>query len=169
MPRPPCCRRVEGTPAASLFKPVGIPTRDIEEVVMTLDEFEAVRLADLDGLYQEQASEKMGISRSTFSRIMDSAHRKVAEALVHGKALRIEGGSVFDATRRRCERCDGEWLGPRGCPRCVGTSPENEENEKNEEKSRVNPPPSRGRGQRRGRHGRHGRVGRHGRRGRQET
>ena len=85
---------------------------------MTLDEFEAVRLADLDGLYQEQASEKMGISRSTFSRIVDAAHRKVADALVHGKALKIEGGPVFDGARRRCERCSAEWQGPAGCPRC---------------------------------------------------
>jgi hypothetical protein len=85
---------------------------------MTLDEFEAVRLADLDGLYQEQASEKMGVSRSTFSRIVDAAHRKVAETLVHGKALRIEGGPVFDSARRHCERCDAEWEGPAGCPRC---------------------------------------------------
>ena len=120
MPRPPCCRRVEGKPAASIFKPAGIPTRDLDEVVMTLDEFEAVRLADLEGLYQEQASEKMGVSRSTFSRIVEAAHRKIADALVHGKALKIEGGPVFDGTRRRCERCSEEWDGPKDCPRCKG-------------------------------------------------
>ena len=70
---------------------------------MTLDEFEAMRLADLDGRYQEQAAEQMNVSRPTFSRIIDSAHRKMADALVHGKALRIEGGPV-QVTGRSCCR-----------------------------------------------------------------
>jgi predicted DNA-binding protein (UPF0251 family) len=78
----------------------------IEEVVMTLDEFEALRQADLGGLYQEQAAEQMGVSRPTFSRIIESAHRKVADALVHGKALRIEGGPVHHRGRRCCELHD---------------------------------------------------------------
>jgi uncharacterized protein len=79
---------------------------ELEVVVMSLDEFEALRLADLGGLYQEQAAEKMGVSRPTFSRIVESAHRKVADALVHGKALRIEGGPVQRAGRRCCELHD---------------------------------------------------------------
>jgi uncharacterized protein len=61
MPRPFCCRRIAGRPAASIFKPVGIPVRELEEVVMTLDEFEAIRLADLDGLYQEDGARAMGV------------------------------------------------------------------------------------------------------------
>ena len=73
---------------------------------MPLDEFEALRQADLGGLYQQQAAEQMGVSRPTFSRIIESAHRKVADALVHGKALRIEGGSVHHAGRRCCELHD---------------------------------------------------------------
>jgi uncharacterized protein len=73
---------------------------------MTLDEFEALRLADLDGLYQEQAAGKMKISRTTFSRIVDAAHRKVADALVHGKALRIEGGPIHMGARRCCRLHD---------------------------------------------------------------
>lgn len=77
---------------------------------MTLDEFEAIRLADLDGLYQEQAAEQMGVSRATFSRIVDSAHAKVADALVHGKALRIEGGPVNLGTQRCCRLHDGGGL-----------------------------------------------------------
>jgi len=67
---------------------------------MSLDEFEALRLADLEGLYQEQAALRMNVSRPTFGRIIDSAHRKVAEVLVHGKALRIEGGPVHLSGRR---------------------------------------------------------------------
>ncbi len=75
---------------------------------MTLDEFEAMRLADLDGLYQEQAAEQMRVSRPTFSRIVDSAHRKMADVLVHGKALRIEGGPVQITGRRCCRMHDGK-------------------------------------------------------------
>ncbi len=104
MPRPHCCRRITGKPAASVFKPVGVPVAELDEVVMTLDEFEAVRLADLKGLYQEQAAEQMSVSRATFSRIIDVAHRKIADALVHGKALRIEGGSVQVDGRQCCHR-----------------------------------------------------------------
>jgi predicted DNA-binding protein (UPF0251 family) len=72
---------------------------ELDEVVLALDEFEAIRLADLDGLYQEKAAAEMQVSRPTFSRIIESAHRKVADALVHGKALRIEGGSVTESER----------------------------------------------------------------------
>lgn len=108
MPRPFCPRRISGRPAASVFKPIGIPLRELEEVIMTLDEFEAIRLADLDGLYQEQASEQMNVSRPTFTRIIDAAHRKLADALVHGKALRIEGGPVQIGRRRCCRMHDGE-------------------------------------------------------------
>jgi uncharacterized protein len=108
MPRPCCPRRVAGRPAATVFKPAGVPMRDIEEVVLTLDEFEAVRLADLDGLYQEQAAEQMNVSRPTFSRVIDAAHRKLADMLVHGKALRIEGGPVEIGRPRCCRMHDGE-------------------------------------------------------------
>jgi len=66
----------------------------LEIEILTLDEFEAIRLADLDGLYQEQAADKMKVSRQTFGRIIESAHRKIATALVKGKALKIEGGNV---------------------------------------------------------------------------
>ena len=106
MPRPFCYRKIAGRPAVSIFKPIGIPVRELEEIVMTLDEFEALRLADLEGLYHEQAAEKMKISRPTFSRIIDSARRKVADALVHGKALRIEGGPIHLGTRRCCRLHD---------------------------------------------------------------
>jgi predicted DNA-binding protein (UPF0251 family) len=100
--RPFCCRRIAGKPAASIFKPIGVPVTELDEVVMTLDEFEAIRLADLDGLYQEAAAGQMNVSRPTFSRIVDSARKKIADALVHGKALRIEGGPVRHEGRRCC-------------------------------------------------------------------
>jgi uncharacterized protein len=106
VPRPCCNRIIAGRPAVSIFKPTGIPVTELEEIVMTLDEFEALRLADLEGLYQEQAAEKMKISRPTFSRIVDSARRKVADALVHGKALRIKGGPIHLGARRCCQLHD---------------------------------------------------------------
>lgn len=73
---------------------------------MTLDEFEAVRLADLGGLYQEEAAAQMKVSRPTFSRIVEAAHRKIADALVHGKALRIEGGPVRVTGHHCCQLHD---------------------------------------------------------------
>ena len=94
MPRPRCCRRVAGEPPANVFRPAGVPRVLLTEVVMTLDELEALRLADLEGLYQERAAETMGVSRSTFGRTVEAARHKVATALVEGHALRIEGGVV---------------------------------------------------------------------------
>jgi predicted DNA-binding protein (UPF0251 family) len=108
LPRPFCLRRIAGRPAAVVFKPAGIPMREIEEVVLTLDEFEAVRLADLNGLYQEEAAKQMNVSRPTFSRVIDAAHGKIADALVHGKALRIEGGPVQLGKPRCCRVHDGQ-------------------------------------------------------------
>ena len=106
MPRPHCRRRIAGQPPAAIFKPIGMPMAGLSEVVMTLDEFEAMRLADLDGLYQEEASAQMNVSRTTFSRIIASAHQKLADAIVHGKAIRIEGGPVRREGFRCCRRHD---------------------------------------------------------------
>jgi predicted DNA-binding protein (UPF0251 family) len=95
MSRPCCLRRVGCQPPAGLFKPAGVPACALEQVTLTLDEVEALRLADLNGLYQEQAATQMRVSRPTFSRIVEQARRKVADALIHGKALRLEGGVVI--------------------------------------------------------------------------
>ena len=94
MPRPRHCRRVARLPQANYYKPRGIPLSVLEEVILTVDEFEALRLTDLEGLYQAQAAEKMSVSRQTLGRILESAHRKIADSLVNGKALLIEGGVV---------------------------------------------------------------------------
>jgi uncharacterized protein len=80
--------------------------RELEEILLTLDEFEALRLADLDGQYQAHAAAQMGVSRATFGRIAASAHRKVADALVHGHALRIEGGPIDMGPWRCCRAHD---------------------------------------------------------------
>jgi predicted DNA-binding protein (UPF0251 family)/predicted Fe-Mo cluster-binding NifX family protein len=97
VPRPSSCRYVSGNPGAVFFKPAGIQTREVVEVVMSLDEFEAIRLADREGLYQEEAARRMGVSRTTFGRILESARRKVAEFLSGGRCLRVEGGHVHPA------------------------------------------------------------------------
>jgi len=107
MPRPYCRRQVSGKLRAVFFKPVGIPRMELEEVTLNLDEFEALRLAHLEGLYQESAAQQMNVSRTTFSRILESAHFKVTDVLVHGKSLRIEGGPV-QIVGRRCCRLHGE-------------------------------------------------------------
>ena len=99
MPRPFKCRRVCGTPGADYFKPRGIPLSDLQEIGLTLDEFEAIRLADLEGLYQEDAAKKMAISRQTFGNIIASAHKKIADAIVNGKALKIANGKDIKETK----------------------------------------------------------------------
>jgi len=94
MARPLKCRKVSCDVAASYFKPQGIPMTELEEVELTLDEVEALRLADLEALYQADAASQMGISRQTFGNIIARAHRKVAEAILGGKALRIAHASA---------------------------------------------------------------------------
>jgi predicted DNA-binding protein (UPF0251 family) len=100
MPRPKCRRNVCGKPDKNYFKPRGIPAMNLEEVVVGLDEFEAIRLADYEQLYQEEAAAEMNISRQTFGRIIEAAHKKIADVLINGKALKIEGGEVaIDETK----------------------------------------------------------------------
>ena len=125
--RPPRCRRVSSVPEATFFKPAGIPMRILEEVSLSVDEAEAIRLKDLEGLEQEEGADKMGVSRPTFQRILVSARQKVADALLNGKAMRIEGGNFELAIRRfRCADSGHEWempsealtAGPPVCPHC---------------------------------------------------
>jgi len=107
MPRPKCCRHVATRPDKTCFRPQGMTASSLGEVLLSLDEYEAIRLADLEGLYQEQAASRMNISRQTFGRIIEAAHRKVADVLVNGKVLKIEGGSVSMKAGKpiRCPRC----------------------------------------------------------------
>ena len=105
MPRRPCCKRVEEMPGVTYFKPRAVPLSVLEEVVLSVEELESLRLAHKEGLYQQEASERMGISRATFGRVLEAAHRKVTKALVEGCALRIEGGSFCMIGPERCERC----------------------------------------------------------------
>ncbi len=90
--RPKKTRWVKCAPGERCFKPLCKPLSKLKVVSLTLDEFEAVRLACLEGLKQVDAAKKMKISRPTFSRIVKNAHMKIADALVNIKAIRIEGG-----------------------------------------------------------------------------
>jgi len=131
MARPFKCRRIGQGPEIDYFKPVGMQAHDLEVVALTVDEFEALRLADLNGLYQEDAAKEMEVSRQTFGNILNLAHSKVADALVNAKAIRIEGG-YFEMARHRFRcRWDGhEWdvssqsrqgEDHRVCPKCRRT------------------------------------------------
>ncbi|MFH0859801.1 MAG: DUF134 domain-containing protein [Candidatus Altiarchaeota archaeon] len=93
MPRPRLCRRVECEPDVTYFKPAGIRLVDLEESTLTVDEFEAMRLKDRLGLKQDKCAKRMGISQPTFHRLVTSARRRISDAIVNGKAVRIEGGT----------------------------------------------------------------------------
>ncbi|WP_455391802.1 DUF134 domain-containing protein [[Eubacterium] cellulosolvens] len=90
-----------GVPPVASFKPAGVPEAEQKTVVLTLEELEAIRLVDLEGMYQEEAALEMGVSRKTLWNDLKSGRKKVAEALINGWAIRIEGGSyVLRGTRR---------------------------------------------------------------------
>ena len=110
--RPVKWRRVAFTPQVTYFKPAGMPMSILEEICLSVEEAEAIRLKDLEGLEQEECAERMNISRSTFHRVLGSARHKLADALLNGKAIRIGGGNFEMAVRRfRCP--DGhEWEVP---------------------------------------------------------
>ncbi len=109
------------------FKPCGIPDDQLKAVTLTVDELEAIRLADFEGLYQEQAAQAMNISRQTFGNIISNAHKKIAEFLLQSKFLTIEGGHVeLQSCTLICDTCKNEWIIPCGkafptvCPQCSG-------------------------------------------------
>jgi len=128
MARPQCCRRVSGAPGCRMFKPEAAQSAGTEMLRLTLDELEALKLADLEGLYQEQAAEKMNVSRQTFGRIIESARRKTAQALIEGKILKIGGGNC-EIAGIKCFKCNDchrklkipqDSPKPRICPACRG-------------------------------------------------
>ncbi len=105
MPRPPKRRTVDALPQHDYFKPPGAPLSGLEEVRLSVDELEALRLKDKEGLNHEACAGRMQVSRPTFHRILASAHRKVAEALTEGKAIRIEGGRFRLRRSYLCSHC----------------------------------------------------------------
>lgn len=130
MPRPIKPKLVKEAPKADYYKPRGIPLGQLEETLMRVEELEALRLVDLEGMYQEDAAREMGISRQTLQRMVTEARAKLIDAIYAGKAVRIEGGTYImqeGAGRYRCGRC-GDIIAPgygrrrKGwkCPSCDG-------------------------------------------------
>ena len=106
MSRPKQFRKIVSPPLMTGFKPFGIPRSQLEEVVLHYDEYEAVRLLDYEGFMQEQAAERMNVSRPTLTRIYESARKTIAKAFVEGKMIVIEGGNVdFGRQWFRCRKC----------------------------------------------------------------
>lgn len=124
MPRPPIERAVAGVPRITLFKPAGVPARELEQLRLGVDELEAIRLVDLEGLSHEQAAVAMGVSRQTVGRVLERGRARVAEALVEGKAILIGGGQYrVEPRRMRCFACQACWVeesgaASRSCPEC---------------------------------------------------
>ncbi|MFT7824085.1 MAG: DUF134 domain-containing protein [Sulfurimonas sp.] len=83
-------RKIERDHSRVCFKPCGVKRQRLERIEIDEDEMEAVRLSDFEGLYQQECADRMGISRTTFSRLIERAHRKISDALLHGKALSIK-------------------------------------------------------------------------------
>ncbi len=106
MTRPKSPRSIAGVPQVNWFKPAGIHVQNLQEVVLKLDEIEALRLADLEGNYQDQVADEMSVSRQTVGRILANAHHKIADALVNGKSIRLEGGIVkCKGSGHCCDNC----------------------------------------------------------------
>ena len=132
MPRLKKCRILRGPPLCNGFKPRGIPARFIKTVSISLDEYESIRLADYENLEHEEASKRLGVSRSVFTRLVDGARKKVAQALVEGAELTIEGGDYhFQKKAFRCLDCYNVFEvnindpDPAKCPNCSSTNMDN--------------------------------------------
>ncbi|MBD3203155.1 DUF134 domain-containing protein [Candidatus Woesearchaeota archaeon] len=129
MVRPKKYRFIGKKPQVDFFKPRGIPLSQLEEITLNVEEYESIRLKDVENLDQNKAAELMNVSQPTFSRILENARKKTADAIVHGKAIRIQGG-VFRMVKRifQCISCGNEWellFGtgrPRNCPECKSTN-----------------------------------------------
>lgn len=122
MPRPSKCRKISANPGVINFRPDGEDIKNNDVIELTLDEFEAVRLADYEGYYQEKAAEQMNVSRQTFGNIINTAHKKIADFIVNGKSLKIIGGTVemkLDNNRIICRGCILVGDKPEICNNCT--------------------------------------------------
>ena len=128
MSRPKNDRIVHEPPVFTEFKPVGVAGRSLDQIALSIDEFEAIRLADYKGLTHEEAAGEMEISRSTFSRLIETARQKVARFMIQGKLLTIEGGNIhFRNNIIRCVNCGHMFKTTIGsslaeCPECKSTN-----------------------------------------------
>ncbi len=133
--RPQKPRRVCCNSDIRQFAPVGLKDSDMNAIVLSMDELEAIRLADLEKMYQEEAANEMNISRQTFGRIVSAAHSKIARAIIEGQSIIIEGGTIMTTEHSSqglgsgghciCVKCDEKISHRRGipckdetCPKC---------------------------------------------------
>ncbi|HKK90201.1 MAG TPA: DUF134 domain-containing protein [Desulfobacteraceae bacterium] len=139
MVRPVINRKVGYKPEVNYFKPRGIPMTELIEVVLTVDEREAVRLADLEGMSHDEGGRQMGVSRATFGRILKNARNTIADAVINGKAIDVQGGHYEMVTHSRmvsCRSCRHRWKEPcqikkeNACPLCQGSDIEMDEHER---------------------------------------
>jgi len=109
MPRPRKCRKVCCMPGSTIYGPLNGFSHEQALIIMTVEEYEAIRLIDLEGLNQEECAEKMQVARATVQNIYKTARFKISDSLVNGHILKIEGGDfqLYEETEQGC-----------GCPRC---------------------------------------------------
>lgn len=130
MARPQKKRKVKCSPASYYFKPKSIPLSELEEIFLAPDELEAVRLADMNELFQEEAAANMNISRATFGRIITRAHKKIADAIITGKAIRISDNlpqSIKEKSKQLCKKCGRNFaiiLRNNMCSKCLSLTKE---------------------------------------------
>ncbi|GMQ65115.1 DUF134 domain-containing protein [Vallitalea maricola] len=127
MPRPKKCRKVDFFPEYTYFKPRGKSDQELEEIILNIEELEAMRLKDIEKLNQEKCAEKMHVSRQTFQNIIDSARQKVTKALTSGMAINITGG-IYCTKKCKviCKDCNHEYefdfTKSAQCPKCKSTN-----------------------------------------------
>jgi predicted DNA-binding protein (UPF0251 family) len=130
MARPVKKRKINCNPTSYYFKPRGISLLDLDEIELAQDELESIRLADLNGLFQEDAAAKMLVSRATFGRIIVRAHKKIADAIINGKAIRISESfpqSIKDKSRQPGSNCGSRsevGLRINKCKKCLSSTKE---------------------------------------------
>lgn len=142
MARPRIRRRISSMPNVTYFKPAGVRIAELDEVILTVDEYEAVKLIDLEGIEQNKACKQMKISQPTLSRLLKSARKKLSQAIIQGKAIKIQGGDYKMVQPRGRglgrgsgrgmgigpgSRMGGSGLGPGGtcrCPKCGYQEPQ---------------------------------------------
>jgi predicted DNA-binding protein (UPF0251 family) len=111
MARPTKWRKIENVPTVPYFIPSDKDFPEAEKNILKLEELEAIRLKDLEGMEQEECAAKMGVSRPTFQRILSSAREKIADSLINGKTILIEGGNfTLNICPVKCSHCGKEWL-----------------------------------------------------------
>lgn len=128
MARPKLCRRLSSPPPVKGFLPYGWGAKEGNPVELALEEYEALKICDYEGLGQEEGARRMGVSRPTYTRVYEEARRKVAVAFVEGRPLVIQGGKVrYESAWYHCHRCMSNFSSPEesvSCPQCGSLEPE---------------------------------------------